>query len=162
MRNEDLTAVFHDYERQMKRPGNLREVIDWGRSTGQLEDPEIDVVSILMSKMKKALQAETSVDDQGREYRVNASVTFTNNGGIQESLWGSVDLNTTPRDFVIEHFAQRRKGIVDTCDRLKIDVDHFNGAQAKKGQLPLPLILDFTDDVAEREEMRKSQRDAAE
>lgn len=39
--------------------------------------------------------------------------------------------------------------------KLKSDVDHYN---AKPGRMEqLPLILDFSDDVAEREAMRDSK-----
>ena len=44
-------------------------------------------------------------------------------------------------------FAQRRQQIVGEGVQLKRDVDSYNKAQPE--QIPLPLILDFTDDVAE-------------
>jgi hypothetical protein len=44
-------------------------------------------------------------------------------------------------------------GIVATCTRLKTDVDHYNDAHREMEQLP--LILDFTDDVAELEAVRE-------
>ncbi|HXD59066.1 MAG TPA: hypothetical protein VN606_14160, partial [Thermoleophilaceae bacterium] len=85
-------------------------------------------------------------------------VTFTDSGGVQTSLWGNVDREkATPDEFMVEHFAQRRKSIVDDCVKLKSDVDHFNATPGRMTQLP--LILEFSDDVAEREAMRGSGGD---
>jgi hypothetical protein len=149
---EQLQTVYHEYERQLGRPGTLHNAVDWGLANGKLAEPEIDPRKLLIRNMGSALRAETDTDAAGREYRINAAVTYTRAGGVQESLWGSVDLQTTAREFVAEHFQQRRKGVVATCVRLKADVDHYNDTHRKMQQLP--LILDFTDDVAEREAMR--------
>ncbi|MGO9663691.1 MAG: hypothetical protein ACLP66_10315 [Polyangia bacterium] len=153
---ERLQAVYHEYESQLGKPGTLRDAVDWGLANGKLSEPQIDPKRLLIRNMGGALRSETSIDACGREYRVNAAVTYTKTGGVQESLWGSVDLQTTPREFVSEHFQQRRKGIVDTCVRLKADVDHYNDAHPRMEQLP--LILDFADDVAEREAVRDRWR----
>lgn len=49
-------------------------------------------------------------------------------------------------------FAQRRDQIIGDCCQLKADVDVYN--DMNRGKLPsIQLILDFTDDVAEREAM---------
>jgi hypothetical protein len=47
-------------------------------------------------------------------------------------------------------FAQRREQIVRDCVQLKTDVDVYNDMNRGK-QSEIQLILDFTDDVAERE-----------
>lgn len=147
-----LQTIFHEYQKATGKPGALREVILWAVENGKMELPGVDPVAVAVSDMKHALRAETRTDPEGREYRANASVTFTDSGGIQSSLWGDVDQNATPDDFLVEHFAQRRKGVLDDCVKLKVDVDHYN---AKPGRMKqLALILDFTDDVAEREAMR--------
>lgn len=155
---KQLTALFHEYERHIGRPATLRDVVEWGLGQGRIVEPQLDPVAALVSDMKDALRAETRVDDEGREYRANAAITFTNDGGIQESLWGDVDLNTTSDKFMIEHFGQRRKGILDDCVKLKDDVDHFN--DHRYGKEPHQLVLDFTDDVAERLAMRDTPKAA--
>jgi hypothetical protein len=106
--------------------------------------------------MKEALRSETRTDDKGRQYRANAAITITADGGIQESLWGDVDLGSTPDDFRIENFGQRRKGVVDDLDKLKIDVDHYNDSHPGK---PYQLVLEFTDDLAERQAARDMEKD---
>lgn len=159
--NEQLQEVFHDYERQLGKPGTLHDAIDWGLRNGRMMEPKVDPKAVLIREMRNALRAEMRVDEDGREYRANAAVTYTSTGGVQESLWGSVDLDTTPHEFVEEHFGQRRKGIADDCYKYKTDGDHYNSTH--RGMTQIPLILDFTEDVAEREAAKaaRSKKDAA-
>lgn len=50
-------------------------------------------------------------------------------------------------------FGQRREQIIGDCLSLKTDVDVYNDLVLKGSeQTMLQLILDFTDDVAEREQ----------
>ena len=49
-------------------------------------------------------------------------------------------------------FAQRRDQIIGDCSQLKTDVDVYNELNAGK-RPEIQLVLDFTDDVAERETM---------
>lgn len=155
-----LQQLFHEYERHLGKPGTLRDAIQWGLLNGKIEEPKLDPVAALVTDLKNALRAETRLDNQGNEYRANAAVTFTTDGGVQQSLWGDVDRSSTPHDFMIEHFGQRRKGIVDDCVKLKADVDHYNGAHPTRKKVQLEL--NFTEDVAEREAMRDDDEKAAE
>ena len=54
-----------------------------------------------------------------------------------------------PREHMQRAFVQRRNQIIGDCFQLKIDVDVYNNLN--EDQPPLPLILDFTDDVKERQ-----------
>ena len=67
------------------------------------------------------------------------------------------ELSGTPPEHMIEHFGQQRKAVVDDCDRIKSNVDHYNASPAGR-QLPFTLILDFAPDVAEREALRNAAR----
>ncbi len=51
-------------------------------------------------------------------------------------------------------FAQRREQIVGDCHQLKTDVDVYNDMAATKGSEKIQMVLDFTEDVAEREAAR--------
>jgi hypothetical protein len=150
-----LQMLWHEYERQIGRPARLRDAIQWGLQNGKLVEPQLDPIAKLVSDLKDAVRSETNTDDQGREYRVNASVTFASEDGIQDSLWGNVDSPATPHDFVVAHFGQRRKGILDDCAKLKASVDHYMDAHPDRPRYQ--LVLDFTDDVAEREAMRDAE-----
>jgi|SRR5579871_5664502 len=157
---KQLQTLFDEYERTIGRPGTPRDAIEWGLENGKIALPQLDPKSALIDDMKDALRTKTRTDAAGREYRAYASITFTGDGGVQESLWGDVDLRSTPPEFMIEHFGQRRKSIIDDCVKLKADVDHYNGGAPQ--QLSFDLILDFTDDVAEREAVREESDKAAE
>ena len=52
-------------------------------------------------------------------------------------------------------FNQRREQIVGDCLQLKTDVDVYNDLNIGKSP-PIQLVLDFQDDVAEREIGRKA------
>jgi hypothetical protein len=150
---EQLQRLFHDYEKHLGKTATLSSAIEWGLENGRIAEPKPDPKAILIRDMRNALRAETSTDADGREYRVNAAVTFTRGGGIQESFWGTVDLKTTPEEFLSEWIGQRRKGVVDDCVKLKNDVDHINSTYPNRK--PIQLVLDFSDDVAEKEAVKK-------
>lgn len=50
-------------------------------------------------------------------------------------------------------FAQRREQIIGDCVQLKTDVDAYNDIN-KDRRAPIQLVLDFTEDVAERQEIQ--------
>lgn len=54
-----------------------------------------------------------------------------------------------PRSFLEKSFGQCRKSIADDCFQVKQDVDHFNDEHPE--EMPIQMIIDFTDDVAEME-----------
>ncbi|MDH5675285.1 MAG: hypothetical protein OEZ06_24405 [Myxococcales bacterium] len=151
--NKRLQMLWHEYQVMLGEPGTPKGMVEWAVAEGKLDLPDLDPHSALVRDVRHALRTETRTDENGREYRANAAVTFTNDGGVQESLWGDVDSPGTPHEFMVEHFGQRRKQIVDDCAKLKADVDHYNAVHRDRD--PVQLILDFTDDVAEREAMRE-------
>jgi hypothetical protein len=57
-------------------------------------------------------------------------------------------LDNAPRHYMEQAFYQRREQIVGDCVQLKVDVDVYNDKHGDKP--PIPLILDFADDVEER------------
>jgi len=123
-----------------------------GVEEGLLELPETDPYDVLAGWMAQALRNEYRTDEKGRRYRVNHSVRVTK-VGVQYSFWGSM-LHSS-HDFMEKTFAQRRELIIGECAQLKVDVDVYN--DMIDGQKPtIQLILDFTEDVAEREQMNKA------
>jgi hypothetical protein len=97
--------------------------------------------------MAQALRSEIQTDAKGRKYRVNHAVRVTK-GGVQYTFWGA--LGFAPHSHMEKAFAQRREQIVGDCVQLKTDVDVYN--DLNKGKQPqIQLVLDFTDDVAERQ-----------
>jgi hypothetical protein len=95
--------------------------------------------------MAKAIREEYGTDDKGRRYRLNHAVRITKSG-VQLTFWAVMGF--APRRHMEMAFTQRREQVVGDCLQLKIDVDAYN--DMNKADTPLQLVLDFTDDVAER------------
>jgi len=101
--------------------------------------------------MSQALREEYGTDGQGRRYRVNHAVRVTK-GGVQYTFWGM--LGFASHEHMEKAFTQRREQIVGDNVQLKIDVDVYN--DLNRGKNPeIQLVLDYTDDVKEREVMKK-------
>jgi len=98
--------------------------------------------------MGSALREEMATDDTGRRYRVNLHVRISREG-VQYNMWAQ--MGYAPHEHMEISFAQRREQVIGDCVQLKTDVDVYNRLNA--GVRPaIQLVLDFTDDVAEREE----------
>jgi hypothetical protein len=54
-------------------------------------------------------------------------------------------------------FAQRREQIISDCVQLRTDVDAYNDMSKES---PIQLVLDFTEDVAERKVIVRPRRAA--
>jgi len=145
-KNEKMQKVWRLYEESHDRaPASARQVAAWGVQEGLLHLPMIDPIDVLASDMARALREQYATDDQGRRYRVNHAVRVSK-GSVQHTMWGMI--GEVGRSFMEQAFYQRREQIVGDCVQLRVDVDVFNDANADDE--PIPLILDFTDDVAER------------
>jgi hypothetical protein len=59
-----------------------------------------------------------------------------------------------PHDHMEKAFAQRRELIVGENFQLKVDIDVYNDMNTGKHQ-PIQLVLDYSDDVAERVELTR-------
>lgn len=152
-KDETLQKIWHRYETERKhKPTSAREAVEWAVEKGLLELPETDPYDVLAGQMAQALRNEYKTDDKGRRYRVNHSVRITK-GGVQYSFWGSMQHSS--HEFFEKAVAQRRELIISECVQLKIDVDvHNDMFRDKKPEIQ--LVLDFTDDVAEREQIKKA------
>jgi hypothetical protein len=146
-RNELFQRIWKRYEREHDQlPASAREVVEWAVEKNLLNLPETDPHDILAGQMATALREEYATDAKGRRYRVNHAVRVSNSG-VQTTFWAIMGF--APREHMQRAFTQRRNQIIGDCFQLKVDVDVYNSLN--KDQLPLPLILDFTDDVKERE-----------
>jgi len=151
-RDERLQNIWHRYETEREdKPISAREVVEWAVEEGILELPETDPYDVLAGQMAQALRNEYRTDEKGRRYRVNHSVRVTRSG-VQHSFWGSMEHSS--HDFFEKAVAQRRELIISECVQLKIDVDvHNDMFHGKKPEIQ--LVLDFTEDVAEREQIKQ-------
>jgi hypothetical protein len=159
-RNETMQRIWHRYEtRREHKPSSARQAVEWAVAEGLLQLPEVDPYDILADYMSHAVGEEHRTDEHGRRYRVNHAVRVTRHG-VQLTFWGV--MGHAPHDHMEKAFAQRREQIIGDNLQLKTDVDVYNDKYRGKNPA-IQLILDYTDDIAEREELlrMRSRRDAA-
>jgi hypothetical protein len=101
-------------------------------------------VTQLAEQLSRAMREEYIVDEQGRTVRAKHAARYK-----QSVLWE--DIRTAPREHMEIAFQQRRQQIVGDCRQLKTDADSFND-NSNPG-LPIQMVFDFTDDLAELEAM---------
>lgn len=151
---EQMQAIFDRYTEEVdSSPVSLDNVAAWAIERGLYRPAPRDVVKLCREALAESLRLEKRVDAKGRKYRAKHSVR-TNIGGVQLSLWADID--NAPRSFMEKSFSQRRKSIADDCFQIKQDIDHFNDENAD--ELPIQIVLDFTDDVAEMEAAARHDR----
>jgi hypothetical protein len=158
---ERMLKAWHKYESQQNhKPTTMRQAAEWAVADGLLELFDVDPYDILADRMANAVRAETRTDSQGRRYRVNHAVRVTKSG-VQYTFWGTMGF--APHDHMEKSFAWRRNQVIDDCFHLKTDIDVYNDTLKDQRQR-IQLILDFTDDIAEREEferMKNRRKDVA-
>jgi hypothetical protein len=147
-----MQKIWHDYDsRRDHRPSGTKQAVVRAVADGLLEIPEFDPLDILADQMAQALREEYKTDEQGRRYRVNHAVRITR-GGVQYTFWGM--MGYASHDHMEKAFAQRREQIIGDNLQLTIDVDVYNDMNIGK-RPAIQLILDYTEDVAERQESLK-------
>jgi hypothetical protein len=144
--NERLQQLFRKYEHEHDHaPTSARAVVEWAVAEGKLALPVIDPLDVLAGQMARALREEYATDKDGRRFRLNHAVRITKNG-VQTTFWGI--LGFAHRSHMERAFSQRRDQVIGDCLQLQNDVDAYNAMNAL--EKPIQLILDFTDDVAEK------------
>ncbi len=158
-KNERLQQIWHNYDsKEDHRPTSAREAVEWAVREGILDLPKIDPYDVLAGQMSSALRDEYATDAKGRRYRINHAVRVTK-GGVQQTFWAMMGF--APHEHMERAFTQRREQIVGDNVQLKTDVDVYN--DLNRGTRPeIQLILDYTDDVAEREILLKSRAEEEE
>jgi hypothetical protein len=143
---EQLQRVWRSFNAERGTdPATARDAVAWGVERGLIVAPEVDPLAKLSEDMASALREEYATDKSGRRYRVNHAVRETK-GGVQYTFWAIME--AAPRQHMQKAFIQRREQIVGDCVQLSTDVDAYNAM--KPDQPPIPMLLDFRDDVAER------------
>jgi len=144
---EQFQKVWKQYECEHNHtPASARAVAEWGVSQGLISLPTIDPLDVLSGQVSRALREEYATDHKGRKYRQNHAIRVSKNG-VQYTMWGVMGF--APHAHMEMAFTQRREQIVGDCHQLKIDVDVYN--DKNPDQTRIQLVLDFTEDVAERE-----------
>jgi len=151
---ERMQKAWHKYDsRQNHKPSSMRQAAEWAVADGLLEKPDVDPIDILADRISNAVRSETGTDSVGRRYRVNHAVRVRRSG-VQHTFWGVMGF--APIDHMHKSYAWRRNQVIDDLFQLKTDVDVFNDMLNDKHQ-QFQLVLNFTDDIAEREEIERMQ-----
>lgn len=151
-RREQGAGILDRYLKEVTDdPVSLEEVAEWALTEGLFRPDPIDERKLCRDLIADGARAQKRFDGK-RWYRAKHSVR-TNVGGVQLNLWADIDLNAS-HSFMAKSIGQRRRSIADDCFSMKMDADHYNDSHPSERQLQ--PVLDFTDDVAEREaaEMR--------
>jgi hypothetical protein len=153
--SEQMQQIFARYTAEVDAsPVSLDQVAAWAIREGLWKPSPRDVAKICRADLADSLRQEKRTDSKGRSYRAKHSVRSKENG-LPLMLWADID--SAPRSFMVKSFAQRRKAIVNDCFQIKQDVDHFN--DERSADQPIQLVLDFTDDVAELEAVKRNPED---
>ena len=151
---EQMQEIYHRYRRENHVPRDkvvdLHDVFTWAYEKKLWEPKRADMASQFVREMSPSLRQETEINESGDKVRVNFAVR-KKDGDKQLRLWGDINM---PLDDLERSCQQRRNGIVNVCCQLSNDVDHIN--RVRKPKVPIQIIWDFTDDVKEQKEIRKS------
>lgn len=156
-KNEQAADILDRYLDEVNdQPVSLDEVADWALRNRLFAPSPQDIRKLCREAIAEGARSQKRFDGK-RWYRAKHAVR-TNVGGVQLSLWADIDKNAS-RSFMEKSLAQRRQSVVDDCFQMKMDADHYS--EANPSLPPLQLILDFTDDVAEREATSVGRDEAA-
>jgi hypothetical protein len=129
-----------------KWPATAQQIAKWAVAHKLWVPQPSTVVAQCADHLARAMREEYITDPQGRAVRAKHAARVEENGE-QTTLWA--DIRTAPRKHMELAFRQRRGQILGECKQLKSDVDSYN-QNASLGR-PIPMIFDFTDDLAEME-----------
>jgi hypothetical protein len=156
-RNEQSADILDRYLNEVNaEPVSLDEVAEWALNEGLFRPEPRDLKKICRDAIAQGARAQKRFDGK-RWYRAKHSLR-TNIGGIQLSLWADIDKNAS-HGFMEKSIGQRRRSIVDDCFQMKMDADHFNEANPEFE--PIQPVLDFSEDVDEREALLDGDESAA-
>jgi hypothetical protein len=148
-KNERFQSIWHLYESEHGyAPATAKDAAAWGIAQGLLKEPKpISGLDILAGQMASALREEYDTH-KGYRYRVNHAVRVSKDGE-QQTFWAV--MGYAAHAFMEKAFAQRREHIIGECVQLNTDVTVYNDLNAGKNP-KIQMVLDFTDDVAERQQ----------
>ena len=158
MHSAGLQSIVEQYRAAGQAwPATAHGIAAWAVAEGLWRPKNSDLVGQCADQLSRAMREEYITDPQGRSVRAKHAANVRRDGK-QLALWG--DIRTADPQHMRIAFHQRREQIVGDCTQLKKDVDSYNQNWNSTGR-PVNLVLDFSDDVAEREavEQAYSSRD---
>jgi hypothetical protein len=133
-------------------PATCRQIAVWAINNGHYRTHHAKLIAKAAEEIASAMREECYTDPQGRRVRAlhaaRVATRLPDGSRIQKILWD--DIRDASRAFMERAFQLRRRQIVGECKQLRTDVDSFN--ENRPEEMPIQLVLDFTDDVAEANE----------
>ena len=146
--SNEIKSYMERYKTEVRADGLIdpHDVAVWAYEHG-LHKPNIrQVIDLIANDISQALREEYRIDKNGLRYRAKHAVK-ERRGNKTMSLWADLDDASAPRSHFVKSFAQRRGQIVGDCVQLRIDVGVYN--EKPSNELPINLVLNFTNDVEE-------------
>lgn len=142
-KQEQLQRIVREYRLSGNPwPTEARTMAEWAMEAGLYMPHPQAAVRQCAKEIARALREEYYTDEKNRRVRTKHAVRWG-----QTVLWD--DVRTAPREHIQIAFQQRRERIVADCRQLKTDVDSYNDAHPDR--VPIQLVFDFTEDLAELE-----------
>lgn len=147
---EQLQHIVADYRSSGQPwPATAHEMAVWAIETRKWHPQHSAMLRKCAEELSDAMREEYLTDPQGRRVRSKHMARY-GEGATQVPLWE--DIRTASREHMGIAFQQRRQQILGDCRQLKTDVDSYNDNY--NSDVPLQMIFDFTDDLAEAELVR--------
>lgn len=144
---QQLQAIVRDYRLSGSPwPASTAMIAAWAIENERWQAHRALQIRQCSREIGRAMREEYFTDDKGRRVRVKHPVT-EEKGDSQATLWD--DIRTAPRAHMEISFKQRRMRVVGDCRQLKMDADSYNDAH--RSELPIQIVFDFTEDLAEIE-----------
>jgi hypothetical protein len=129
-------------------PIDLDDLAVFAINSGLWQKSGAKLRQLCKRELARTFREEYHTDAQGRHVRTFHATKTRDASGKQHVFWA--DMRSAPAEHMDAAFQQRRNQIVGDCRQLKADVDSWNQSNMVGGYHQLPL--DFTEDVAEREQ----------
>lgn len=152
--SSQMMDIAHLYvESGGTEPIDLGKLADFAINHGHWKKTNLSTLrrQICKREFSRAFREQYHADSHVRHVRTYHAVLNNEGDGRQKVFWD--DMRRAPEAHMEMAFHQRRSQIVGDCTQLKIDVDSWNDNNIAGGNFQ--LLLDFTEDAAERTQPTK-------
>jgi hypothetical protein len=144
-----LQTIVKDYRQSGQPwPASSADIARWALRNNRYYIAIPAIERVVRRDISQAMREEYITDFKGRRVRAKHPAKAERNGEAI-MLWD--DIRTAPRSHMEMAFSHRRNHIVGECHQIKVDVDSYNDSHPK--ERPIQMVLDFTQDVEELEEL---------
>jgi hypothetical protein len=153
--HQQLQAYIEEYRRKVNHgPVQVADIAAWLIRDGRWAPSPQAALGLLARDLSEAMRTQYATDPAGRRVRRKHALRLNDAGpdGAKRQLVLWVDIELADPQFMQQSIQQRQESIADDCWQLKQDLDSYN--QFHNPAEPLQVLLDFTEDVEEREAAR--------